>query len=201
MAADNSLMNSDRQGYYSAGDMSLKFLEIGIALSRIDRMNPGKIPFCIPVLTPDMNQSKQTVQKVVQKSRTNILTENAGAVDVSNIEVSNYIYIEIPKELTCLPAPVYDIEGTVTIKGSGKIDISGNMAGSGMVSDPGNSFSVSGTVSGSHDISIIDGHIEGTIKTELNPSNRYIESGSKWLIAFIGGDASMPRVVCRLPNN
>lgn len=231
--------------FYSSGDMDLTYLELGIALQRIDRMNPGIIPFCIPVLTPTMNQSSAVDNKVIQANKTNIVSDNSSAVDVSNIQVSNYINIEIPKELCCLPAPIYDITGNVVIdgsynlKGNHSITITGDISASGNISLTGTE-DISGTVTntptgepyvytytanngsvnarGSGDINMngtitgtethssgtgtinIDGTIEGTIKTTLNDANRYIESGSKWLIAFIGGDVSMPRVICRLPG-
>ena len=185
---------------YDSSQVKVNTLEIGIAMKEIDLMFPGKIPFSIPVLTPTMPRSKPTTKKIIQSGKSNILTENAGAIDVSTIETTNAIYIEIPKELTCLPAPIYDIDGTVNIEGPGDITIKGSQEGSGVVSDPGGYINVNGTVDGTHDILIKDGHIWGTIKTELNKKNRYIKKGSKWLICFIGGDTSMPRVICRLPD-
>ena len=232
--------------FYSNSNIDLKYLELGIALQKIDRMNPGVIPFCIPVLTPTMNQNNKVDNKIIQANKTNIVSENSAAVDVSNIQISNYINIEIPKELCCLPAPVYDIKGTVAIdgqytlnNGSHNITIKGNINASGSNNLNGTE-SASGTIylyptdtnyvynyninngftniNASGDINMdgtitgiesaldgaghinIDGTIEGTIETTLNDVNRYIEKGSKWLIAFIGGDVSMPRVICRLPD-
>ena len=125
--------------FYNSGNMDLKYLEIGIALSRIDRMRPGKIPFCIPVLTPTLNQNDKQESTIVQQSKTNIVTKNANAVEVSNLNVSNYIEIEIPRELTCLPDPTYDIKGEVIVDGlytldngthtitiQGNVDVSGS---------------------------------------------------------------------------
>lgn len=192
------------QQYYSTGDVELRFMEIGIALSQIDRMNPGKIPFCIPALTPNESKSDVTDKKIIQHSKTNILTENSAAVDVSNIEVSNAIYIEIPKELTCLPAPIYDIEGEVTYTGNdGSIHIEiSNMEGYGTVDPLGGYINVDGKTAGEVTrYAFNEGTIKGTIRTTLNNENRYIAKNSKWLIAFIGGDPSMPHVVCRLPDD
>lgn len=235
-----------QRNFYSSGDMDLTYLEMGIALARIDRMNPGVIPFCVPVLTPTMSQNSAVDNTVIQSNKTNIVSDNPSAIDVSNIDVSNHINIEIPKELCCLPAPVYDIEGEVIIDGAytldggthsititGHIDANGNItlngledisgiitltptgepyvynytANNGSTSERGTgtidmNCTITGTEShhtGSGHI-VIDGTIVGTIRTTLNDVNRYIEYGSKWLIAFIGGDVSMPRVVCRLPD-
>lgn len=253
--------------FYSSGSMDLRYLEIGIALARIDRMNPGKIPFSIPVLTPDMNHDNTQESTVVQQNKANIVTENPGAVEVSNLKTSNYIEIEIPKELCVLPDPTYDIKGEVIIDGRytldggnhditivGNIDASGSASISGQgslsgdgsisgnvsglsyqhstgvpyqVSHSGGTFSVdgngslsgNGTLSGDGKINMnctitgtethhrgaghinIDGTIDGTIQTILNDVNRYIEKGSKWLVAFIGGDTASPCVVCRLPDS
>ena len=187
--------------YYDT--MDNKYLELGIALTVIDRMNPGKVPFCIPVLTPTMNQSSKVDTKVIQSNnKSSIISENSGAVDVSNISISNYIEIEIPKELCCLPAPVYDIDGDVTIS-DGRYNISavtGHITATGSVSTvPGyinvdvSDFKSNGS---NHSLS---GHIVGTISTTLNKVNRYIPENSRWLIAFLGGDISKPCVVCRLP--
>lgn len=197
-------MPASQQGYYSTGDVELRFMEIGIALTSIDRMYPGKIPFCIPALTPNESKTDVTNKKIVQNSKSNILTENAAAVDVSNIEVSNAIYIEIPKELTCLPAPVYDIDGNVDYSGddaSIKIQ-SSHMEGYGIVDPVAGYINVNGVTEGTVPQYAYNwGHIKGTISTELNICNRYIAKNSKWLIAFIGGDPSMPQVVCRLPDD
>lgn len=233
--------------FYNNSSMSMTFMEIGIAVDRIDRHKPGKINFVIPILTPDADTSKMKESKVPQKSKSNILNDNKEAVDVSDIKVSNTIAIEIPRELCCIPNPVYDIDGTCVIDGSynmsgtSDITITGNVNASGSISTSGNSngtgtssgngvigsggyslssmtynvsssmsgsgsINMDGTISGSESLSgdghiNIDGTIKGTIKTELNKVNRYIEKGSKWLIAFIGGDMSMPCVVCRLPDN
>ena len=191
--------------YYNTGDVELRYMEIGIALKAIDRMNPGSIPFCIPALMPKENKTSVTDKKIVQNSKTNILTENKAAVDVSNIEVSNAIYITIPKELTALPGAVYDFEGTLFVHtgSEGRISMSETrMAGSGSVPHPGDSINVVGTVSGNVDsFSLPNATIKGTATFTLNEVNRYIGKNSKWLIAFIGGDTSMPQVVCRLPDD
>lgn len=197
-------MPTSQQGYYNTGDVELRFMEIGIALTSIDRMNPGKIPFCIPALTPNENKTDVTDKKIVQNSKTNILTENSAAVDVSNIEISNAIYIEIPKELTGLPGAVYDFVGTMTYTGNnGEIDINrSHMEGYGTVSTMPGYINVNGQTDGHvSSYSYIVGDIEGTATFTLNKVNRYIAKNSKWLIAFIGGDPSMPQVVCRLPDD
>ena len=192
--------------YYDTGNIDLKYMEIGIALQQIDRMNPGSVPFCIPSLTPNENKTTVTEKKIIQKSKVNIVTDNAAAVDVSNIELSNAIYITIPKELVALPGARYDIEGTIIgFEGhSGNVFISGDLRGLGTVIPSGvtpGSIDVNGSVSGTPTTyEFTNGSINGTLDLTLNDKDRYIPTNSRWLIAFIGGDVSMPVVVCRLPD-
>lgn len=197
--------NTPQTNYYDTGTIELRYMEIGIALTSIDRMNPGSIPFIIPALLPRENKTDVTDKKIVQNSKSNIVTENVGAVEVSNIEVSNAIYITIPKELTGLPGAIYDFEGTMTYDGdNGSIDInrSSHMEGYGVVDPVAGYINVRGQTDGPIvDYHFIHGNIKGTATFTLNDVNRYIKKNSKWLIAFIGGDTSMPQVVCRLPDD
>lgn len=187
--------------YYDSSSVNMKYLEIGIALDPIDRMNPGLVPFCIPVLTPNSSKNTSTSTKIIQKSKTNIFTENKDAVDVSNIEIGNTIYIEIPKELTSLPGAIYDVKGTLDIVGDGSININtSHMEGTGTVSELLGKIDVSGSTQGNMQITIHNTTVTGTLDLTLNDSNRYIPANSRWLISFIGGDMSMPCVVCRLPD-
>lgn len=203
------------QGFYNTGNTDLRYMEIGIALDRIDRHNPGYISFCIPVLTPTMEKETKVEKIVIQRSKSNIVTENAGAIDVSDIETANYVKIKIPKELVCLPNPVYDIDGEVTLTTNRTTDKEGvepvehqyNFRGQGtanmsgrVVEGIGGSINVSGELTGEGTNMTFGTNILGTIYTELNEINRYIDPPSRWLIAFVGGDVSMPRVVCRLPD-
>lgn len=202
----NSMADQDeKQAFFSSGNIDLKYMEIGICLDKIDRMKPGTHPFCIPVLTPEMNKTKPTEETIVQKSKTNIETENAGAVELSNIKVTNNVMIEIPRELVCLPYPIYHIDGTITFHSDdGDIIIDGDshMAGTGYISHPGGTFNVMGITEGPiTNIEVREAHVEGILTTRLHDCNRYIPKGSKWLIAFIGGDSCMPRVICHLPDD
>ena len=193
---------SNKESFYSGEDIELRYMEIGIALDKIDRMNPGKVPFIIPVLNPDASKDKKIETKVSNHNTNFIVNENKAAIDVSDYEISNYIMIEIPKELVALPGATYHVEGTLNISGSGDISINGTISGSGTVGPPlsYSSLSVTGSVSGSVTESLYGATVDGTLSTTLLPPYRYIEKGSKWMIAFIGGDISMPRVVCRLPD-
>ena len=200
--------NSPQASYFNSGSVELRYMEVGIALSSIDRMNPGSIPFCIPAFMPKMNKQSVTNEKIIQSSKVNLVTENKAAVDVSNIEITNAIYITIPRELTAVPGGKYDFEGDVeTHSGTnGSITIStSHMVGSGTVIPSGVSpgyIDVDGTTSGLlNGFSFPNAKIKGSMTITLSNSNRYIARNSKWLIAFVGGDTSMPVVVCRLPDD
>ena len=121
------------QDYYK--NMDIKYLEIGIALTRIDRMYPGLVPFSIPVLTPDLQKETQQTSKVVQKDKSNIMNEDTAAVDVSDLEITNAILIEIPVELCALPGAYHNIGGSFTsyhdMDTDGSIVIQGAMSMTG----------------------------------------------------------------------
>ena len=198
--------STPQTNYFNSGSVELRYMEIGIALTPIDRMNPGTIPFVIPAFMPKEDKTEVKDRKIVQNSKSNLMTENAGAVDVSTIQVSNAIYITIPKELTGLPGAVYDFEGTATYTGENTadhIDIdSSNMEGYGTVDPVAGYINVNGHTTGTvASYGYYKGNIKGTATFSLNNVNRYIEKNSRWLIGFIGGDMSMPAVICRLPDD
>lgn len=198
--------STPQSNYFNSGSIELRYMEIGIALTPIDRMNPGTIPFVIPAFMPKEDKTEVKDRKIIQNSKNNLMTENAGAVDVSTIQVSNAIYITIPKELTGLPGAVYDFEGTATYTGENSADFididMSNMKGIGSVSCEAGTIDVNGNTTGAvAEYQFYKGNIKGTATFTLNDVNRYIEKNSKWLIGFIGGDMSMPAVICRLPDD
>lgn len=172
-------------------NQDLKYMEIGYNMAIIDRVNPGKVPFNIPVLTPQMNNSTMQDTKVIQRDKSNIQNASPGLVDVSDIDMSNYIYIEVPREIVAQPSGVYYHKGEhdynstigyIRIQGVDS-DLAGLSAGSGYDRDSHQKF------------------YNGTIEIIPTDPYRYIQIGAKWAIGFIGGDVSMPFVVCRLPND
>lgn len=196
--------NDEKQSFFSSGNIDLRYMEIGICLDKIDRMKPGIHPFCIPILTPEMSKTEVTKEKWVQTGKKNIETANKGSVEYSNITVSNNVMIEIPRELVALPYPIYHIDGVVDVYSKdGDITIQNSyMRGDGWITHPGGSFGVNGVTKGHiADIKVRNMHMKGIVTTRLHDCNRYIPKLSKWLIAFVGGDSSMPRVVCHLPDD
>lgn len=121
-------MNSITDFYDS---LDLKYPEIGIAIQDINRDNPGKVKMIIPILTPNMDSSRE-INKMVYQNTSNLMNENKINIGIRDINVTNYIEIPFQKEV-CMS----------------------------------------------------------------NDSNRIIEKGSKWLVVFVGGDITKPRVISR----
>ena len=211
------------QNFYQ--DLDLRYIEIGYNMAVIDRCNPGFVPFNIPVLTPQMDNTSMKDTTVIQRDKSNIQNASVGSVEVSDLEMSNYIYITVPRELCTHPDGWYDIEGTVSLSGhttmsNGSMNMTNgfishnetfdNITIRGTVSEEagyvGGSGSANGTItfsgnhnySASHNYSTIDSHIDGRIK--ITPVDRYIPIGKKWAICFLGGDVNMPVVIARLPD-
>lgn len=178
--------------------LDLKYIEIGTALKVIDRMNPGIVPFNIPVLTPDLPTGDKQEVLIPQRSKSNIMNQDPGAIEVSDITACNYIEIEIPRELCAQPDAEYWVKGELYLRG--KFDSYTNLVGNGtVICTPGNYINVSGTLSSfvADDTKVI----WPASKLYAWPTDewRYIPKGSKWAIAFMGGDINQPVVLCRLP--
>lgn len=182
-------------------DLDLKYPEIGICIEDIDRTDPGKRKFIIPVLTPNYSSSSEYTGKIHQNSA-NLENADKSNIEIGNIDVSNVVQIEIPKELCSLiegdwkiidpgTRSIVDLtNGTETITGA-------NLAGSGSVIE-GGSFNVSGHVSGGT-LSVTNSDIEGVVHLFPTEEYRWIKKNSRWVIVFLGGDITKPAVIARLP--
>lgn len=211
--------------------LDLKYPEIGIAMEAIDRTNPGKVKFIIPILTPNLDTTKLTEQTVYQDSSN--LKNDSSTLEVDNISITNYIEINIPKELCTFTGGELDIlEGSyITVSGSnasisgstevsGSGDIKSDSITTGMTlglrdtdSSYTNTYSVQSCTAGSSDgtISItgsasIKGNISFTNASVVGrlvtmPVDRYIEAGSKWIVVFIGGDITKPKIIARYSDD
>ena len=191
--------------FYDALD--LKYPEIGIAMDRIDRTNPGKIRFIIPVLTPNMDTSS-IVKNTVYQDSNNLKNKNS-ILEIDNIEMKNYVSITIPRELCAYLRGVFDIEewdpkhevqSKTNIREAKEVLLQeAQQSGSGPVApgDPGiiDVFGEVTAVKMGYKDAITTGRIN------LLPVDRYIEPGSKWIIVFVGGDITKPRVIARYPDD
>lgn len=141
---------ADMTNFYE--DLDLKYPEIAIAMQDIDKVNPGKVLFSIPILTPGSDTNKITEEKIRQDSR-QLANKDMRPVDIQTITKTNYIEIEVPSELCC------------TFNDEFKIL-----------------------------------HNNSNANVQIIPINRYIPKGSKWIVVFLGGDVTNPRIIARCPE-
>lgn len=197
------------QNFYEKLDLT--YIEIGYNMKDIDRTNPGSVPFSIPILTPQIDTSSMKTSNIVQRDKSNIQNTTVANVEVSDLEISNYIYITVPKELCTSPNGEYSVSGKLNI--SGKMTENdgayshtvnnGNIRIIGSVSEINGTvngiYTASGslTASGTNSFTTNNATVSGNLN--LAPIDRYIPKGSKWAICFIGGDINMPAVLSRLP--
>lgn len=78
-------------------NLDLKYPEIGIAMQDINRSNPGKVKIIIPILTPNMDNSK-LVEKIDRQNAIN-LKNSSHKLNIQNVKITNYIEIPFPKEI------------------------------------------------------------------------------------------------------
>lgn len=186
-----------KQNYYE--ELDLRYPEIGIALETIDRCKPGIIKFSVPILTPHL-PSTVIKSNQVRQDKSNIVNKDKSLVEVSNIDIANYIEIEIPKELCAMTHCRYKVLDGFLDTVDSKISPA-HQVGSGSVSCNntlccgGSNIDVTGVVNGPEHMETVTGELELCPIDEY----RYIEAPSKWLIMFIGGDINRPVVICKLP--
>lgn len=174
-------------------NLDLRYPEIAIALQDIDRTNPGIVKFSIPILTPSLNNTEIFTNEIHQNS-SSLVNKNKSIVEVDNIIQKNYVEIPVPEELCTICHGIFYVleEDSILEVKDANTRIDGSLSGSGSVIE-GGSFSVSGNVNG-----IMEFESEN-VKGQLNviPKDRYIKKGSKWIVEFIGGDITHPRIVAR----
>lgn len=188
-------------------NLDLKYPEIAIAMQDIDRTYPGKVKFIIPILTPNMSTTKLE-EKTIYQTGSNL--QNAGTKpEVTNIKCTNYVEIELPKELCAYVGGTFEIleayewlpEGTpakdsiLHVRDADVTIDPARQIGSGTVIE-GGSFNVTGSVTGI--MRFTDGIPTGFLN--LMPVDRYIKEGSKWIVVFLGGDITKPYIVARYPQ-
>lgn len=193
-------------------NLDLKYPEIAIAMEQIDRINPGKIKFIIPVLTPNMSTSKLEETKIYQNSSN--LQNSDTKPEVETLDATNYIKIKVPRELCAYVGGVFELleaqvwpgkenakdinsvlhvrDADTTIRNAHQVG-SGTVRGGGLPCGGGNRINVTGSVKGTMNFN------NGIPKGYLNlmPVDRYIKKGSKWIVVFIGGDITKPKIISR----
>lgn len=158
-------------------DLDLKYPEIAICIDRIDRLNPGNPKFIIPVLTPNMSIDTEVSKSIYQNS-SNIRNGDI-LPEIANITISNYIEIPLPKEL----CGNYDTRLFKSIK---YIQSTLNCNGDNVNKEPLWCKSVL-------NMSFVT--LYDVICNKFLNKSRYIEKGSKWIVVFVGGDITKPRII------
>lgn len=181
---------ANQENFYD--ELDLKYPEIAIAMQDIDRTNPGVVQFSIPILTPTMNNSTPT-ESTVHQTNSNIQNGETQP-EIDNIEVSNYVSIEVPKELCAFVGGWFDVHGGSYHNATGTYSESGTLNGTGSIGDT--SLGVSYNSSGTENVDYTN--VQGA--HDLWPQDRYIPKGSKWIVIFLGGDVTKPRIIARAPD-
>lgn len=165
----------DASGFYDKLD--LKYPEIAVCIEKIDRLNPGSPKFIIPVLTPTMSTDSESSQSIYQNSSN--LRNGDVAPEVTNITMNNYMKIPLPKEL----CGNYDSRFLQAVKYLADVDLACN-SGGGV-----ESHWCRGSLSKKF-ITLYDIIVSAALK-----KSRYIKKGSKWIVIFVGGDVTKPRII------
>lgn len=155
--------------------LDLKYPEIAVCIERIDRLNPGNPKFIIPVLTPNMSTDTESTQSIRQNSSN--LRNGGTSPEITDITMSNYMQIPLPKEL----CGNYDSKFLQAIRFLVDVTLTCNNSGSG------DSHTCNGTLTKKFNTLY-------EILSSLT-SSRYIKKGSKWIVVFVGGDVTKPRII------
>lgn len=187
-------------------NLDLKYPEIAIALDKIDRVKPNKVRFIIPILTPNMNINSAH-EEIIHLDNSKLKNADKSIVEIGNLTKKNYIKLKIPKELCAFVGGVYNVleddnkdtrNSIVYLKNAEMLTEEANQSGSGSVIE-GGSIDVYGRISGKMKYS--DGEITGRLKLIPTDEFRYIEPGSRWIVVFVGGDITKPRIISRCPED
>ena len=186
--------------------LDLRYIEVGVALKKIDRNDPGVVPFAVPVLMPELSIGDPVDSKIIQRGNPNLMNENPGAVEVSDLTVCNYISIEIPKELCALPRALYKMDRSYIKFLNGSVDISDISAYGTVYNHSWNHDHGHATEEGvttlhrNDDPSVSEIYLRVKEQAGQPYEDRWIKKFSRWAIAFIGGDINSPCVLARLPG-
>lgn len=168
-------------------ELDLRYPELAICLDRIDRTNPGKRRFYVPVLTPNLDtKSLKTTKEIIYQSGSTI--DNIDGVNISNVEIQNYIEIIIPKEMCAF------VGGDFWVKNQIDMEIVENVTFNGSTDFYHHGHVhrwFKGTEVGEQT------HYFGILNSMPTDPYRYIDPGSKWIVVFLGGDISKPQIIGR----
>lgn len=160
----------DNTNFYD--ELDFKYAELAICIEKIDRLEPGSPKFIIPVLTPTMSKESEEENTVFQNS-SNIRNGDTKP-EITNVNMTNYIQLPLARELCGGPdmmflnAVKYLYDVTLTCQNGG-----------------GENHWCRGILN----------KIFKTLMDFITPEMRYIKKKSKWIVVFIGGDITNPRII------
>lgn len=175
-------------------ELDLRYPEIAICIEKIDRTNPGKKKFYIPVLTPNLDTtSMKTKVETVRQDTSNIVNESKPSV--GNVQIQNYIEIYLPKELCAFVGGDFNVENkdNIKVKSEGTVTLTGSTGMSGGEVHSHSTLSGRGRLTFDGD----DTTFKGVLNSIPTDDYRYIDKGSKWIVVFIGGDIGKPQIIGR----
>lgn len=76
-------------------DQEFRYLEIAVCL---ENSNGLEAKFCIPALTPFVEQDEPYDKLDIEPSKRNILNKNKTNLDIKKCTTSNYITLELPEK-------------------------------------------------------------------------------------------------------
>lgn len=192
---------------------------IAICIENMDRLKDKEYKFTIPFLNFNMNASEEEKDEIKNQGITNIANDKK--VSIGKVEINNYFMIYVPKELMSINQTNIGIDGYVEGMGSNISNLSYNSSNI----DNGNfntsitipphtesSYTISNIIMsiirfGAGVISNIKQSydsiklkIHTTYKNNgitIEPKDRIIKKGSKWIVIFIDGDLSKPAIIAR----
>lgn len=82
-------------------NIDLRYPEIAIAMQDINKHNPGKVKFAIPILTPTIDTSKK-IENYVHLNKRNL--KNNTPIEIKDIIINNYIEIAMSSSI-CITQP------------------------------------------------------------------------------------------------
>ena len=187
-------------------NLDLKYPEIAIALDKIDRVDPGEIRFIIPILTPNMD-IESAKEETVHLDSSKLKNADKSLVEISNLTKKNFIKLKLPKELCAFVGGAYNVlededrdkrHSIVYLRNAKMVTEDAHQSGGGFVAE-GGSFDVTGQVSGK--MKYDEGEMTGRLKLIPTDEFRYIKAGSRWIVVFVGGDITKPRIIARCPED
>lgn len=164
---------------YQDNGLDLRYPELAYNMTDIFRPEPGTVPFYIPALYPFMSGGKVQTNVIKQKNSSLL---NKDKPNISNINITNCINIQVPRELCGYLDKTHNVSGNLTIKGS--------TSGSMTINAPGHP--VSGTMTGNETLT---GSANGTLT--FKAIDNTIKKGATWVVVFIGGDINKPVIISR----